>query len=61
MENKFNEGAIVYAKINTSQKLVVRRYVDRVYYCKVHNQPELKDLVFFERELLDTSSGATNI
>jgi len=52
MENKYNEGEIVYAKINPTLKLVIRRYVKRIYYCKVQEDPSRKDLVYFERELM---------
>jgi hypothetical protein len=51
MENKYKEGDIVTAKENPNKKLIVRRYVDRIYYCKVENDPSAKELVYFEREL----------
>lgn len=51
MENKFKPGEIVYEKINIARKLIVRRYVYRIYYCKIFDDPAHKDLVFFEREL----------
>ena len=35
MENKYKEGEEVYAKVNPSLKLIIRRYVDRIYYCKI--------------------------
>ncbi|HEY1039851.1 MAG TPA: hypothetical protein VGF30_10625 [Bacteroidia bacterium] len=54
MENKYKEGDVVFAKANRSVKLVIRRYVDEIYYCKVQNAPEQKEQVYFEREL---SSG----
>lgn len=52
VQNKYEPGVIVYAKVNPTQKLVVRRYIDRVYYCKVQEHPTEKELVYFERELL---------
>lgn len=52
MENKFKEGEIVRAKVHPNQNLIVRRYVDRIYYCKIQENPGHKDLVYFERELL---------
>lgn len=54
-ENKFKEGEIVYAKENPTQRLLVRRYVDRIYYCKIYDDPNQKELVFFERELMGSS------
>jgi len=52
MKNKFKEGEVVRAKVNPNQNLIVRRYVDRIYYCKIQENPSHKDLVYFERELL---------
>lgn len=51
-QNKYNVGEVVYAKVNPALKLVIRRYIDRVYYCKVQEDPERKELVYFEREIL---------
>jgi hypothetical protein len=52
MENKYKEGEFVFAKTNPALKLIIRRYVDRIYYCKVSEDPDRKELVYFERELL---------
>jgi hypothetical protein len=52
MENIFPEGSGVYAKEDPTCKLLIRRYVDRVYYCKVQRDPSLKERVYFERELI---------
>ncbi len=52
MYNKFNEGETVYANIAPTLKLVVRRFVDEVYYCRVAEDPSNKELVYFERELV---------
>ena len=57
MENKYKEGEEVYAKVNPSLKLIVRRYVDRIYYCKIKKNPMLKELVYFERELMSDSDS----
>ncbi|MBL7883860.1 MAG: hypothetical protein JNL69_07305 [Bacteroidia bacterium] len=51
MESKYKKGEFVYANINPSVKLVVRRYIDRIYYCQIKDAPEKKELVYFEREL----------
>ncbi len=51
MKSKFTAGDTVYAKVNPSLKLIVRRYVDQVYYCKEQEHPERQELVYFEREL----------
>jgi hypothetical protein len=52
MENKFKEGEVVVAKVAPALKLVIRRYVDHIYYCKVQEDPTRKELVYFERELM---------
>lgn len=57
MENKYKEGQVVYAKVNPSLKLIIRRYVDSIYYCKTHDKPDQKELVYFERELMDDPTG----
>jgi hypothetical protein len=55
MENKFKEGEVVYANEDPTKKLVIRRYVDRIYYCKVEGDSYAKELVYFERELVKGS------
>lgn len=58
MDNIFKEGEEVYAKENPSLKLIIRRYVDRIYYCKIKENPALKELVYFEREIMsDAAQG----
>lgn len=52
MENLYKEGDVVCAKENPTKKLVIRRYVDRIYYCKVQDDITAKELVYFERELV---------
>jgi len=53
MDNKYKEGSTVCAMVNPIQKLLIRRYVDRIYYCKIQNDLAHKELVFFERELMN--------
>ena len=53
MENKYKEGDVVYANEDLAKKLVIRRYVDRIYYCKVAGDAAAKELVYFERELVN--------
>ena len=51
MENKYKEGEIVFASVHPEVLLTVRRYVDRIYFCRLKNSDNGKDLVYFEREL----------
>lgn len=53
MENKFKEGQTVYALENPGQAIIVRRYVDRIYFCRPGKDSEAPDLIYFERELTD--------
>ncbi len=52
IEHKYDDGDIVYSKINPDEKLLVRRYIDRIYFCR--HIPDLgqKELAYFERELV---------
>jgi hypothetical protein len=50
-DNRFPLGTIVYANENPTLKLVIRSYYNRIYYCGVSQDPSLKELVYYEREL----------
>ena len=52
-DNKFKIGEVVFAKVDTQQKLTIADYKDRIYYCKIEGQPDKTQLVYFERELID--------
>jgi hypothetical protein len=58
MKNKYKEGETVFATVDPDTKLIVRRYVDDIYYCKLKADPYARELVYFEREL---SSEATEV
>lgn len=47
----YNEGQVVRARIAPELNLIVRRFIDQVYFCKVQNDPDAQELVYFEREL----------
>jgi hypothetical protein len=50
MESKYKEGDFVFALADPTVKLVIRRYIPTIYYCRLVNDPD-KELVYFEREL----------
>ena len=54
-QNKYNEGDIISATVNPSLKLIIRRYIDQVYYCRMLDDPEGKELVYYEREIVEDS------
>jgi len=47
-ENKYIEDEKVFAKVGPSLKLIIRRYVDRIYYRKIKKDLILKGLVYFD-------------
>lgn len=51
MENKFLVGETVFAKAHPEIMLVIRRYIDRIYYCRLKDVKSDKDYVYFEREI----------
>jgi hypothetical protein len=60
-ENKYAEGQYVHAIDSPHIKLIIRRYLDRIYYCKIAEFPEHDDLVYFERQIEpDTDKKDTN-
>jgi hypothetical protein len=52
MDNIYKEGEIVFAKVDPKKRLVVAAYKDRIYYCSSEDEPEKKNLAYFERELV---------
>jgi hypothetical protein len=56
MENKFYDGEEVYAKVKPTQKLIIRCFKNRIYYCKIKKDLTLKEVVYFERELMSAST-----
>lgn len=51
VENKFKEGDIVVERNRPTQKLVIDRYLNQIYYCRDQENSKLKELVYFERDL----------
>ncbi|MEK6482110.1 hypothetical protein WJR50_31510 [Catalinimonas sp. 4WD22] len=60
VDNKYQEGQEVFAIKDPSERLLIRRYVDRIYYCGFPDHPERNELALFERELTskEHQSGA---
>ncbi|MFI5204788.1 MAG: hypothetical protein ACHQF2_09860 [Flavobacteriales bacterium] len=56
--NRHKEGEVVYAKTKPGVKLVIRRYIDRIYYCQVEGDSKQREQVYFERELLTEAEAA---
>ncbi len=56
---KYAAGTVVYALVEPDLKLVIRRYIDRIYYCRIPSKPEHKELVYFEREIRPVDEDQT--
>ncbi|MEI9920146.1 MAG: hypothetical protein WDO14_15335 [Bacteroidota bacterium] len=56
-DNKFPRGMFIYAKVNPALKLIIDDYKQRIYYCAVAGNPEMKHFAYFERELIDPREG----
>ncbi|SHK85417.1 hypothetical protein SAMN04488028_11013 [Reichenbachiella agariperforans] len=52
-EHKYKKGDTVYTQTDQRVKLIVRRYIKRIYYCQFPDDPTRKELALFERELID--------
>lgn len=52
MDNIYKEGSFIAAKSAPGCKLIINRYIKRIYYCKAANDPSGKLLAYFERELI---------
>jgi hypothetical protein len=57
MENMYNAGDIVFAKEDPGLTLIVRRFVDDIYYCRVYDDPGQKEYAYFQRELFSKETG----
>jgi hypothetical protein len=48
---KFRVGEKVVARSIPGEQLTIRRFADRIYYCRLVMAPDSPDLIYFEREL----------
>ncbi len=49
---KYKVGDTVFTKINPSISLIVRRYIDGIYYCGFQNDPDRWELGLSARALV---------
>ncbi len=50
-DNKYKIKEIVFAIDQPKTALIIQRYVNGVYYCKIVDDPNNTALVYYEREL----------
>ncbi|MEJ0028904.1 MAG: hypothetical protein WDO15_00295 [Bacteroidota bacterium] len=55
-DNKYPRGMFIYAKADPQLKLVIDAYKQRIYFCAVAGHPEMKQIAYFERELIDPNA-----
>ena len=56
-DNRYAKGTFVYAKAHPELKLVIDAYKARIYYCAVAGHPEMKQLAYFDRELIEPGTA----
>lgn len=50
--SKYKAGDIVFAKVSPRISLVVRRYMNGIYYCEFQNDPDRWELGLFLKALV---------
>lgn len=51
LNQKYQNGEFVFALEAPEVKLIIKRYLDRIYFCENKDQPGSKLMAYFEREL----------
>ncbi|MDB3906218.1 hypothetical protein N9355_01985 [Crocinitomicaceae bacterium] len=59
-EGKYKVGTTVFAKVIPDEPLIIRRFVAKIYYCRLADESDLNDLVYFERELMSVQEKREN-
>lgn len=57
MKNHFSTGEIVVDRIRPSQRLMITRFANQLYYCKVEENTNRKELVYLEGDLKSFSQN----
>jgi hypothetical protein len=52
MENLYAEGTFITSKNDPARKVIIKPYLERIYYCTAVDDPTQKLLAFFETELI---------
>ncbi|MFT7280477.1 MAG: hypothetical protein ACI9DM_000196, partial [Cyclobacteriaceae bacterium] len=47
---KYKAGETVFSKTARNTSLVVRRYIDMIFYCLFQSDPDPHEIALFERE-----------
>ncbi len=52
VEGRYKVGTCVFAKKIPDEPLTIRKYKAKVYYCRLSDETDPTDLVYFEHELM---------
>jgi hypothetical protein len=52
MENTYKVGTYINAKKDPNSKLIIKRYLKRIYYCETAGSVDSKLQAYFEHELI---------
>jgi hypothetical protein len=51
-DNIYAEGSVIFAKERPTTPMVIRCYLDKIYYCRNQDKPDENERVYFEPQLL---------
>ena len=51
-DNIYPVGTMIFAREQPNLKLIIEQYMQRVYFCRVLDQPGTKQIAYFEKELV---------
>lgn len=54
-DNIYPIGTMIFARAQPDLKLVIEQYLQRIYFCRVLDQPDTKQFPYFEKELIPPS------
>ena len=57
MDHLYEDASFIFAKARPDCKLVINRYLNRIYYCYAVDDPNKKLLAYFERELISPATA----
>lgn len=51
-DNIYPVGTMIFARAQPDLKLIIEQYMQRIYFCRVLDQPGTKQIPYFEKELV---------
>lgn len=56
---KYGIGTTVFAKAIPHEELIIRRFVTKIYYCRLTDNSDDNDVVYFEHDLMSAQEKKT--